>query len=117
METHLCKLRGILRSCMKQNKDTVWYLVLLLVTGVRAEPKYSYSYDIISYVPGINMCVRIVTFDFSLKYVLFFLESVPGSRYFSFFFQYQAVQHMPVGHYSIPSENVKRVVCGLSRSG
>ena len=33
--------------CMKQNKDAVWYLVLLLVTGVRADPKYSYSYDII----------------------------------------------------------------------
>ena len=24
--------------CMKQNKDTVWSLVLLLVTGVRADP-------------------------------------------------------------------------------
>ena len=47
IETHLCKLRGILRSCMKQNKDAVWSLVLLLVTGVRADPKYSYSYDII----------------------------------------------------------------------
>ena len=40
IETHLCKLRGILRSCMKQNKDAVWSLVLLLVTGVRADPKY-----------------------------------------------------------------------------
>ena len=38
--------------CMKQNKDAVWSLVLLLVTGVLADPKYSYSYDIciISYV-------------------------------------------------------------------
>ena len=27
--------------CMKQNKDVVWSLVLLLVTGVRADPKYS----------------------------------------------------------------------------
>ena len=59
IETHLCKLRGILRSCMKQNKDAVWSLVLLLVTGVRADPKYSYSYDIIC------MYVRIVTFDCS----------------------------------------------------
>ena len=48
---------------MKQNKDAVWSLVLLLGTGVRADPKYSYSYDIIC------MYVRIVTFDFSLKYV------------------------------------------------
>ena len=32
-ETHLWKLRGILRSCTKQNKDAVWSLVLLLVTG------------------------------------------------------------------------------------
>ena len=47
IETHLCKLRGIRRSCMKQKKDAVWYLVLFLVTGVRADPKYSYSYDII----------------------------------------------------------------------
>ena len=47
VETHLCKLRGILRSCMKQNKDAVWSLVLLLVTGVRADPKYSYSHGII----------------------------------------------------------------------
>ena len=65
IETHICKLRGILRSCMKQNKDAVWSLVLLLVTGVRADPKYSYSYDIIC------MYVRIVTFDFSLKYFIF----------------------------------------------
>ena len=64
IETRLCKLRGILRSCMKQNKDAVWSLVLLLVAGVRADPKYSYSYDIIC------MYVRIVTFDFSLKYVV-----------------------------------------------
>ena len=42
IETHLCKLRGILRSCMKQDKDAVWPLALLLVTGVRADPKYSY---------------------------------------------------------------------------
>ena len=35
-----------------------------LVTGGRADPKYSYSYDIIC------MYVRIVTFDFSLKYVV-----------------------------------------------
>ena len=34
---------------MKQNKDTVWSLLLLLVTGVRADPKYSYSH-MISYV-------------------------------------------------------------------
>ena len=33
--------------CMKQNKDTVWSLLLLLVTGVRDDPKYSYSYGII----------------------------------------------------------------------
>ena len=49
IETHLCKLRGIRRSCMKQKKDAVWYLVLFLVTGVRADPKYSYSYDCLLY--------------------------------------------------------------------
>ena len=32
--------------CMKQTEDAVWPLVLLLVTGVRADPEYSYSYDI-----------------------------------------------------------------------
>ena len=57
---------------MKQNKDAVWSLVLLLVTGVRADPKYSYAYDIIC------MYVGIVTFDFSLKDFIFY--SVPGSR-------------------------------------
>ena len=41
---------------MKQNKDAVWSLVLLVVTGVRADPKYWYSYDIIC------MYVRIVSF-------------------------------------------------------
>ena len=49
---------------MKQNKDAVWSLVLLSVPGVRADPKYSYSYDTIC------MYVRIVTFDFALKYFL-----------------------------------------------
>ena len=44
IDTHLCKLRGIFRCCMKQNKDAVWSLVRFLVTGVRADPKYSYSY-------------------------------------------------------------------------
>ena len=29
---------------MKRNKDPVWSLVLLLVAGVRIDPKYSYSY-------------------------------------------------------------------------
>ena len=43
---------------MKQNKDAVWSLVLLLITGVRADPKYSYSYDVLC------MYERIVTFDF-----------------------------------------------------
>ena len=43
-ESHICRLRGILRSCVKQNKDAVWSLVLLLVSGARADPKYSYSY-------------------------------------------------------------------------
>ena len=77
IETHLCKLCGIRRSCMKQNKDAVWSLVLPLVTGVRADPKYSYTYDIIC------LYVRIVTFDFSLKYVfhVFSRYLVVVSRY------------------------------------
>ena len=37
--------------CLKQNKDAVWSLVLLLVTEVRADPKYSYSHlCMISYI-------------------------------------------------------------------
>ena len=40
-------------------------LVVLLVTGVRADPKYSYSYDVIC------VYVRIVTFDFVLIYFFF----------------------------------------------
>ena len=70
---------------MKQNKDAVWSLVLLFVTGVRVDPKYSYSYDIIF------MYVRIVTFDFSLKYFIFLVgiwESVVGTWY-DFFFRFQ----------------------------
>ena len=56
----------------------MWSLVLLLVTGVRADPKYSYSYDI-------RMYVRIVTFDFSLKYVFHFCSRylVVGTIVFS----------------------------------
>ena len=50
---------------MELNKDAVWSLVLLSVIGVRADPKHSYSGDII------YMYVRIVTFDFSLKYFIF----------------------------------------------
>ena len=37
----------IVVPCMKQNKDAAWSLVLFSVTGVRADPKYSYSYDLI----------------------------------------------------------------------
>ena len=73
IETHLCKLRGILRSCAKQNRDAVWSLVLLLVAGVRADPKYSYSYDITC------MYVRISTFDFSFKYVFHFFSRYVGT--------------------------------------
>ena len=51
----------------------MWFLVLLLVTGVRADPKYSYSYDTIC------MYVRIVTFDFSLKYVFHFFSRYVGT--------------------------------------
>ena len=59
---------------MKQIKDAVWSLVLLLVTGVRADPKYSYSNGIIC------MYVKIVAFNFSLKcytpeYFIFFVSA------------------------------------------
>ena len=33
IETHICKLRGILRSCATQNKDAVWSLVLRSTTS------------------------------------------------------------------------------------
>ena len=58
---------------MKQNKDVVWSLVLLLIAGVRADPKYSCSYDIIC------IYVRIATFDFSLKYVFQFFSRYVGT--------------------------------------
>ena len=56
-------------------------LVLLLATGVRADRTYSYAYAII------RMYVRIVTFDFSLKYVFHFFSRylVVSSRYDCFF--------------------------------
>ena len=64
---------------MKQNKDAVWSLVLLLVTGVRTDPKYSSSYDIIC------MYVRTIPSDFLLEYAFHFIisryrTSVPGIR-------------------------------------
>ena len=91
----------------------VWSLVLLLVTGVRADPKYSYSYDII------RMYVRIVTFDFSLKYVFHFFSRylVVSSRYDCFFSVSITCGATHAGRSSIPSENVKTVASGLSRSG
>ena len=46
--------------CMEQNSAALWSLVLLLVTGVRADPKYSYLYDTVC------MYVRIVSSDSSL---------------------------------------------------
>ena len=67
IETHLCTLRGMLRSCT-WSRTRMWcglLYVLLSVIAVRADPKYSYSYDIIL------LYVRIVTFDFSLKYLTF----------------------------------------------
>ena len=51
----------------------MWSLVLLLVTRVRADPKYSYLYEIIC------MYVRVVTFDFSLKYVFHFFSRYVGT--------------------------------------
>ena len=64
----------------KQGCGVVYCKTLLLVSGVRADPKYSYSYGIIC------MHVRIVAFDFSLKcYISFFRQYlVVGSRYVSF---------------------------------
>ena len=53
---------------MKQKENAVWSLVLFLVTGVRADSKNSYYYDIVC------MYVSIGTFDFSLKYVVTFFS-------------------------------------------
>ena len=55
---------------------------LLLVTGVRADPKHSFSYDII------RIYGRILTFDFSLKhashfFVRYLLVGVVGTIFFS----------------------------------
>ena len=65
---------------MKQNKDAVWSLVLLLVTGVRADPKYSYSYDIIC------MHVKIITFDFIFEIFHFFSRYLVVRSRHDFFF-------------------------------
>ena len=68
---------------MEQNKDAVWplSLLLLIVTGVRADPKYSYSYEIVC------MYVRIVTFDFSLRYVFhLFSQHLVVGIWYDFFF-------------------------------
>ena len=66
--------------CMKQNKDAVWSLVLLLVTGVRADPKYSYY----------HMYVREDCYSwFFVEIVHFFSRYlVVGNRY-DFFFRFQ----------------------------
>ena len=85
IETHICKLRGILRSCMK-NKVAVWFLGQRLVTGVCADIYITCTrvYEIIC------LYVRIVTVDFSLKYVFYFFSRylVVSSRY-DFIFQFQ----------------------------
>ena len=76
--THFCKLRGILsRTSVKQNKDAVWSLVLLLVAGVCADPKYSYSYDIIR----MNVREDCYFWFFIENFHFFSLYLVVGSRY------------------------------------
>ena len=60
-----CDTYILVVRCTKQSKDAVRSLVLLLVTGVRADAKYSNSHDFI------RMYVRIVTLDFSLKCFIF----------------------------------------------
>ena len=58
----------ILVHCTKY-EAAGWSLVLLLLSGVRADPKYSYSYTMVYDI--IFMYVRIVTYDVSLKYEIF----------------------------------------------
>ena len=53
-------------SKTKMRCGLLYFEVLLLITGVRADPKYSYSH-----MMSHDMYVRIVTFDFSLKYFIF----------------------------------------------
>ena len=66
--------------CLKQNKDAVWSLLLLLVTAVRTDPKYSHSHDILC------MYVSLVTFDFLLKYFVLLVGAWQfGSRFNCFF--------------------------------
>ena len=98
---------------MKQN-NAVWSLVLLLVTGVRGDPKYSYSYDIIC------TYVMTITFDFSLKYVFHVF-----SRYLVVVSRYKKIKTISrrcgathAGRILFDTkQNVKTAVCGLSRSG
>ena len=48
----------------------MWSLVLLLVTGVRADPKYVLLLNESYHIPGIGIYGRSVTFDFSLEYYI-----------------------------------------------
>ena len=76
----ICIFVRLVRTRTRMIRCGLLYYILL-VTGVRAVPKYSYSYNIIC------VYVRIVTFNFSLKVFHYFFLSrylVVGSRYDSF---------------------------------
>ena len=81
----------LVARCMKQNKDAVCSLVLLLVTGVSADPKHSYSYDTIcKYVRIVNFLFFIEIFHSFNRYLLILI--VVGSRY-DFFFGFNNMRH------------------------
>ena len=65
----ICIIVRLVRTRTRMIRCGLLYYILL-VTGVRAVPKYSYSYNIIC------VYVRIVTFDFSLKYFIFLVGTL-----------------------------------------
>ena len=76
IETHLCKLSVILRSCMKQKKDAVWsqYHSTLSCWGA--------SWSKVIVFIWYRMYVREdCLFWFFIEIQISFFESVPGSRY------------------------------------
>ena len=70
--------------CMKQSKDTVWCFVPLLVSRVRADPKYSYSH-IISHVRCVcedfYFCFFTEIFHFFNRYLV--VVAVVGTIFFN----------------------------------
>ena len=69
----------IIVRCTKLNKDAVWSLVQLLVTGVRADPKYSYSH--VWYHMYVREDLLLLIFYWNILFLVDTWSSVVVSRY------------------------------------